>query len=129
MRRPLVRPYPKDWFLRTGAYRLFMLRELTSVCIAGYLVFMLWWLYQLGKGDTESFRSLLSIAEHPVSIGLHTIALIAAAWHSITWFNLTPLVMPMRIGEDRVPNVVIAIAMGYGPWLVVSGFVLWATLH
>ncbi len=108
---------------------MFMLRELTSVCIAGYLVFLLWWLYQLGNSDTESFQSLLSIAKHPVSIGLHTIALIAAAWHSITWFNLTPLVMPMRIGEDRVPNIVIAIAMGYGPWLVVSGCLLWATLR
>lgn len=128
MRKPLVRPYPKDWFLRTRPYRLFMLRELTSVCIAGYLVFLLWWLYRLGRGP-EDYQALLSIVRHPVSLGLHTIALIAAAWHAITWFNLTPLVMPMRIGEDKVPNVVIAIATGYGPWLVVSGCILWATLR
>ena len=106
-----------------------MLRELTSVCVAGYLVYLLWWLYQLGQSDAESFQSLMSMAKHPVSIGLHTIALIAAAWHSITWFNLTPLVMPMRIGDDKVPDMVIAIATGYAPWLAVSGFILWATLR
>ena len=129
MRNPLVRPYPKDWFLRKRAYRLFMLRELTSVCIAGYLVFLLWWLYRLQQNGTEGYEALLSIVRHPVMIGLHTIALIAAVWHSITWFNLTPLAMPMRIGEDKVPGVVISIATGYGPWFVLSGFILWATLR
>lgn len=128
MRKPLVRPYPKDWFLRTRAYRLFMLRELTSVCIAGYLVFLLWWLYQLGKGP-DGYRELLSVMRHPLSIGLHAVVLIAALWHSITWFNLTPAVMPLRIGEEKLPNAVISIATGYGPWLVLSGVILWATLR
>ena len=129
MRRPLVRPYPKDWFLRTHAYRMFMLRELTSVVIAGYLVYLLWWLHRFNQGGVEGYEALLSFVRHPVSIAMHTIALIAAAWHSITWFNLTPSVMPMRIGEDKIPDVVISIATGFGPWFVLSGFILWATLR
>ena len=129
MRNPLVRPYPKDWFLRTRAYRLFMLRELTSVCIAGYLVYLIWWLYKFNQVGAEGYEELLSFVRHPVSIGMHTIALIAAVWHSITWFNLTPSVMPMRIGEDKVPDVVISIATGFGPWFFLTGFILWATLR
>ena len=129
MRKPLVRPYPRTWFLQTRAYRLFMLRELTSVCIAGYLVYLLWWLYKFNQFGAEGYEALLDLVKHPVSIGIHTIALIAAAWHSITWFNLTPLVMPMRIGDDKVPDLVISIATGFGPWLVLTGFILWATLR
>lgn len=128
MRKPLVRPYPRDWFLRTHAYRMFMLREMTSVCIAGYLVYLIWWLNRFSQDGAEGYEALLSFVRHPVSIGMHSIALIAAAWHSITWFNLTPLVMPMRIGDDKVPNAVISIATGFGPWLVLTGFILWATL-
>ena len=48
--KPYIQPKVKTWFMRTHAYRLFMIRELTAVFILGYLVFLLFWLYRLSQG-------------------------------------------------------------------------------
>ena len=53
----------------------------------------------------------------------------AAVYHSITWFNTTPEVMPVRIGEERVPKLLVAIGMGYGPWILVSALIIWGVLR
>ncbi len=128
MRGPLRRPFPRDWFVRKGAYRRFMVREMTSVFIGGYIVFLLVWLYRMGQGP-EQYHALVEAMRRPLPVVLHMLALAAAMYHSITWFNLTPAVMPLRIGEDRLPNAVVAIAMGYLPWVAVSGAILWGVLR
>ncbi len=43
----------------------------------------------------------------------------------ITWFNLTPKIMPLYIGEDRVPDIWTAILMGYLPWTLCTFIILW----
>ena len=121
-------PLPSTWFLQRPGYRLFMLREMTSVFLAAYLVFLLVWLYRLGQGP-EAFEAMIQAARHPLSIALHLIALAGALYHSITWFNLTPKIMPMYFGEDRVPDLWAAIFMGYLPWAVVTAGILWAVLR
>ena len=70
----------------------------------------------------ESLRS-------PLAVIAHGLALAAAVFHSITWFNLTPQVMPIRIGEGQVPGAVVAIGAGYLPWLIVSGVILWGVMR
>ncbi len=117
-------PLRGDWFLSRPAFRFFMLREATAIFIALYLVFLLVWLRRLGGGP-EAFASLQALIRHPVSWVLHAIIFGAALYHSITWFNLTPKIMPMYIGEDRVADTWAAIAMGYFPWIVVTAVVLW----
>ena len=128
MRRPLLRPFPRFWFLRTPAYRLFVVRELTSVGIAVYLVLLLVWLHRLGQGP-EPYQTLLDQFRHPGLVALHVIALLCALLHSITWFNLTPAVMPVRLGEEKLSPALVAVAMGYLPWVVISGAMLWAVLR
>ena len=114
--------------MRTAAYRRFMVRELTSVFIAGYLVFLLVWLRRLGDGP-DAFAAMLRATRSLLSVVLHLLALAAAVYHSVTWFNLTPQVMPVRIGEERLPQSAVAIAMGYLPWLVLSGLIVWGVLR
>ncbi len=128
MRGPLQQPFPRDWFVRKAGYRRFMVRELTSVFVGGYIVFLLVWLHQLGQGP-QHYHALVETMRHPLAVMLHVLALLAALYHSITWFNLTPIVMPLRIGEDRLPNAVVAIALGYLPWVAVSGAILWGVLR
>ena len=125
--KPYVRPMIKTWFMSTLAYRLFMARELTAVFVAGYLVFLLFWLRSLGEGY-ESFDALLVKMRNPVSLAFHLFIFVPALYHSITWFNLTPKAMPVRLGEKRVPHVLVAIGGGYLPWVVVSGVLAWVLL-
>lgn len=120
-------PPTRTWFMRTTAYRLFMIREFTSVFLAGYLIFLLVLLARVGEGP-QPFDSLLVTLRSPISIILHVLVLLAALYHAVTWFNLTPRIMPVRLGEERLPDAVVAIAAGYLPWIVVSLAIGWAVL-
>jgi fumarate reductase subunit C len=121
-------PMPATWFLQRPGYRRFMLREATAIILAAYLLYLLFWLYRLGQGP-EAYEAMARAGRNPLVIVLHLVAFIAAVYHSITWFNLTPKIMPMYIAEERVPDAWAAIAMGYGPWLAASAFVIWGVLR
>lgn len=121
-------PLPWHWFMGRRGFRLFMIREATSVFIGAYLVWLLVWLARLGQGP-EAFEAMQASAASPLGLLFHLLALAAALYHSITWFNLTPKIMPMYVGEDRVPDAWAAFAMGYLPWALVSTVILWGVLH
>ncbi len=122
------RPHKWSWFLSKPAYMLFMIRELTAVFIGAYLILLLIVLGKLGGGEA-AFSEWLGTMRSPLWMGFHFIALVAALWHSITWFNLTPRAMPFFIGEKRLADPLVAIGMGYGPWLVISLVILWGVLR
>ncbi len=123
------RPKPKwAWFVQRPGYIRFMIRELTAVFIGAYLIFLLVLLSKLGRGEA-SFTALLATLHNSFWELLHVAALIAAVWHTITWFNATPQALPVFIGENRAPNVLVAIGMGYGPWIMVSAVILWGVLR
>ena len=122
------RPHKWNWFLSKPAYMLFMIRELTAVFIGAYLILLLIMLAKLGGGEA-TFCEWLVVLRSPLWMGLHFIALVASLWHSITWFNLTPRAMPFFIGEKRLADPLVATAMGYGPWLVISLVILWGVLR
>ena len=49
-------------------------------------------------------------------------------FHAITWFNLAPSAMPVRLGGKRVPGFLVA-APSYFMWIVISAFVAWMVLQ
>lgn len=124
MNKKYVKPWnATTWFTRRPGYIMFMVRELTALFLAIYLVALL---VILGKlSDAASFVTLLSDLTSPGWRILHAVALVATVWHAITWFNLTPKAMPVFIGENRAPGPLVAIGMGYAPWAVVSAFIVW----
>ena len=118
-----IRPMPATWWLKRPAYLKFMVRELSSVFIAGYCVFLLVVLYRAKPAGAVSFRAFYESLSHPISIGLHLVALFFALFHTITFFNLTPRALVVRRGEERVPDLVIA-GVHYAAWVLVSVLVL-----
>ncbi len=121
-------PLSSTWFMERPGYRRFMAREATAIAIAAYLVYLLVWLHRLGEGPA-AFSALLEAARHPVSVVLHGLVFGAVLYHSITWFNLTPKIMPLYVAEERVPDVWAAAIMGYLPWAVVTAVVMWGVLR
>jgi fumarate reductase subunit C len=116
--KELIRPMPLDWWLRKPAYTQFMLRDATSIVIAAYCVFLLVLLYRANQGP-ESFEAFYKSLQSPVSILLHLIALVAATYHTVTFFGLVPHVLVMFRGEERVPDAVI-LGAHYALWAIVS---------
>jgi fumarate reductase subunit C len=104
-----------------------MLRELTSVFVAAFLVFYLVQLSQLAQG-TEAYAAFLGRRSSFGWILFHILVLIAALYHSVTWFNLTAKVMVVHRGEEKIPPVLIA-GPQYAAWLVISVVIAWIVLR
>ena len=110
------RPHRWAWWTERPAYLRFMVRELTSVLIAGYLVVLVITLARVGGGEAAAAEWLQALSGTGWKVA-HAVALVAALWHSITWFNAVPQAMPLFVGENRVSAPIAAVVMGYGPWL------------
>jgi fumarate reductase subunit C len=113
--------------MQKPAYLKFMLREATAFGLAGYLIYLLVWFDRLGSGP-EAYAAMIKASRSPQVIVLHLLVLGAALYHSITWFNLTPQIMPLYRGEDRIPDGLTAVATGYLPWVIASAVILWSAL-
>lgn len=123
---PYRSPVPNTWWLKRTPYVLFMVRELTSIFVAGYCVFLLVMISKLGRGP-DSYSSLITALESPTSVVLHLISLAFVLYHTITWFNLTPKILVLYRGEDRIPQSVVA-GTFYAGWAVVSLIIAWLVL-
>jgi fumarate reductase subunit C len=115
----LYRPkIPATWWLRKKSYFLFMLRELSSVFIALFLLVYLYQIYQLTRGP-EAYVAFSRRLSSPGWIFFNLIALLFAVYHSVTWFQSTAVVLPVRLGERLVPRQIVT-ALHIGAWIVVS---------
>ena len=113
-----IRPMPANWWMMKKAYVLFIIRELTCVFVGGYALFLL--LLVSRAGDPKAFAELL---DSLWLIALQIIALPMLLYHSITWINLTPKVMVVWRGEERVSPLLIA-GVNYVAWAIVSIVIL-----
>jgi fumarate reductase subunit C len=113
---------PRTWWLKKPAYFMFMLRELSSVFIAVFLIVFLVQIYQLTKGP-EAYAAFVQKLSSPGWIVFHIVALLFALLHSITWFQSTAVVMPLRLGERELPRNLV-LALNIGVWVAVSAAIL-----
>lgn len=117
---------PISWWIRKKSYVYFILRELTSIFVAAYAVILLIQVGALSRG-AQAWEALIEWFATPLSIGLHVIILIFVLYHSITWFNLAPTAMVLRIGKKRIPDAAI-LAVNFGMWALLSVGIAWLIL-
>lgn len=123
---PYFRPAPNTWWLKRRPYFLFMVREFSSVFVAGYCVFLIVLISKLSKGQSDYTHMVESLSS-PTSIGVHLLALVFVLYHSITWFNLTPKILVLYRREERIPSGIIA-GIIYLVWIFMSVTVAWLVL-
>src|SRR6266498_2991905 len=121
-RRPYIRKVKRSWWLGHRRYVVYMVRELTSLFVGLYCAVLAVGLVRLaqGHGAWDGFLALLS---SPLGVLFQLICLAFAAYHSVTWFALTPKAMPLAVRGAPVPAKAI-VGMHYGAWAVVSLIVL-----
>jgi fumarate reductase subunit C len=122
-----VRKVPILWWTRRWVDVRFITRELTSVVVAGYAIVLLFYMRAVSQGP-EAFKSFSEVLMAPWSIALHVFSLIALLYHSITWFNLAPKAMVIKVGDRLVPGSLIA-GMNYGGWAAASAAILWLIIQ
>ncbi|MBK8507570.1 MAG: fumarate reductase subunit C [Candidatus Competibacter sp.] len=122
-RNPYVREVPKtSWFFRQPRYMRYMAREVTSFFIGAFSILLVVALKRLSQGP-EAFQGFLDALRGPWGVLFCLVALVAAVYHSTSWFNVTPQAMPIQRGEEFVPGNMI-VGAHYAVWAVVSLIVL-----
>ena len=105
--KPYLRPISSEWIFRHPRYLRYMVREFSCLFIGGYTLLLVAGFKSLSDGRA-AYETFLECLRSPVGIVFHVLALAFAAYHSVTWFKLTPKAMPLQLGEEFVPDAVIA---------------------
>jgi fumarate reductase subunit C len=114
------------WWLERWSYFAFILRELSSLFIAWFVVYLLLLVRAVGQGQS-SYQQLLDWSANPAVVTLNVVSLCFVVFHAITWFNLAPQAMAVRVRGKRLPGRWIT-ASNYVAWAVVSGVMVWLLL-
>lgn len=120
-------PVSVFWWLKRRSYLIFVLRELSSVFVAWFVVYLLLLVHAVSSGSAE-YQRFLDLSARPWMLTLNVIALAFVLLHVVTWFGLAPKAMVVRIGTWRIPPGLI-LAAHYGAWLVTSAIVAWVILR
>lgn len=113
---------PTLWWSRKWPYLKFMLRELSSVFVAFYVVILLLQLHAL-RGGPATYLEFQRWLTNPLLVVLNGISFLFVLFHAVTWFNLTPKAMVVRWRGKRLPDLLVA-APSYVAWLAISGLVI-----
>jgi fumarate reductase subunit C len=111
------------WWLSRRSYRLFVLRELSSVFVAWTVVYLLLLVRAVGRGPAQ-YQRFLDWSAQPWLIALNVVSLAMVLLHAITFVNLTPQAMVVRLAGRRVPGRLLAGSI-YMTWLLVSALLAW----
>jgi fumarate reductase subunit C len=119
MERGLYRkPISRAWWLKNSRYTLFMLREVSSIFLALFVVLYLVQLALLVAGP-ELYSRYLALMKTPGWIALHIVILAFAIIHTLTWLSSIPAVQPIRVRGKEAPYQAAWLA-GFIAWIAVS---------
>jgi len=114
---------PLLWWTRKRSYTIFMLRELSSVFVAVFVVELLLLVRAVVRGPA-AYASFLDALSHPAVVVVNLVALAFVLLHAVTFANLTPRAMVVRLRGRRVPARAVLAGVYLG-WLVVTAVLLW----
>ena len=110
------------WWLGKWPYVKFILREISSVFVAWFVIYLLLFIRAVSRGDA-AFRAFLEWSTHPVMLTVNVITFLFITFHAITWFAVAPQAIVAHMGTKKVPSFMIA-AGHYGAWFVVTAVLL-----
>ena len=121
--RTYRRPVSTWWWVRKRTYFVFVMRELSSIFIAWFVVFLLLLVAAVGRGGA-AYKGFLDFAANPLVVAVNVVTFLFVVLHTVTWFSLTPKAMVVRSLGRPLPAWVV-IASQYVGLVVVSVCVLW----
>jgi len=122
--RPKVSVY---WWLGERHYFKFIVRELSSVFVAVFVIETLLLINALRTGP-DAYAQFLQLMQNPLMILLNIISMFFLVFHTVTWFNLAPSATPVRVGGKRLPDFMIS-GPAYVAWIVISAAIGWLVLR
>jgi len=115
------------WWTGRWAYLKFILRELSSIFVAWFVLETLLQIHAL-IGGPAAYADFWAFLRKPIVIALNVISLFFVLLHAVTWFNLAPKAIAVRLRGKRLPSLAIA-APNYVAWVAASVVVAWLVLR
>ena len=125
MAKEYVRKISATWWTERPSWRIFMLREATSLFVGLYAALLI--CLMRAARDPASFHSFYEWLRSPGSVVLHVIILAMAVFHTVTWFVAAPKALRVFKGDTRVPDKVV-VGAHYGAWIAASLVIAWLAL-
>lgn len=119
-------PVSRYWWAKRRSYLLFMLREISCVFVAWFVLYLLLLVHAISAGQ-DSYLRFLAWSANPLVVAVNVITLIFLLLHTVTWLNLTPRALVLHVGGRRVPARAV-LAGHYAAWLLVSAVVAWVVV-
>ena len=132
---PQYRPYyprwyrkrvPIFWWLRRRSYAAFIARELTSVFVVYSAAVIVQLVLIMDRGE-PAWEAALNWLAHQLVITAHVLVLFIVLFHAITFLNLAPLAIVVKLGDRKVPPSAVLIGH-YAAWFACSVIVAWLLL-
>ena len=121
--RTYRRPFPGSWWLKKGSYFIFMMRELSSVFVALYSIFLIIQFCSVSEGP-EKYNAWLVVSQSWWMILIHVVIGVFVLLHMITWFRISGRIF----GAKPLTPAMVTVA-NYIVWVVVSiGIICFVTL-
>jgi len=125
-RQPFVRPVSKTtWYMRNKRYKVYMLREMTSLLVGVYTFLVIWALAALSANSPDAWNQFIASQQNPGMVVFHSLALLYFLFfQTFPWFRLAPKAMPVQLGEKKLPGSYIVIGH-YVVWVLISALIFW----
>lgn len=102
-------PLKASWWLKHRFFTAYMLREATVIPLLFFIGCLLAGIYSLLQGENQ-WLAWQAFMQQGWVLGLNLLAFFASLYHALTFFQLFPRVMPLRIAAYSLP-----------PWSIVAG--------
>ncbi len=126
----LTKTYKKKipilWWTQRASHLRFIGRELTSLAVAYVAILILLMIRAASQGE-EAYFEFMVLLKSPMMMFFSVFTLGGLFFHSITWFNLAPKALVIKIGKTRIPGLMIALA-NYIGWVIISVVIVWLFL-
>jgi len=111
--------------MRNKRYKVYMLREMTSLLVGFYTFLTIWALAALSANSPAAWNDFIASQQNPGMVVVHGLALLYFLFfQTFPWFRLAPKAMPVQVGEKKLPGSYIVIGH-YVAWLLISAFIFW----
>ncbi|HVS03773.1 MAG TPA: fumarate reductase subunit C [Thermoanaerobaculia bacterium] len=114
---------PIFWWLGRLSYTKFITRELTSLGVAYAAILLVVEAAAVRRGPA-AYAAFVEWLQAPWVIALHGFVLLVLLFHTVTWLDLAPKALVLRVGGRRLPDLAITVAH-YLAWAAISALVFW----
>jgi fumarate reductase subunit C len=124
--RWLRQPVSTYWWLQKRSYLVFILREISCLFVAWFVVFLLMLVRAINQGEA-AYQGFLAWAAGTDVLLLNLVSFGFIVFHAITFFVAAPQALVVHVGRRRLPSALIGGAH-YLALAVVSAVVAWVLL-